>query len=244
MGICCNKNIQTILKMGMFFGLHWCDFSARSFSAASNPTLWNPQLSSDWLSGTAELQGPAQHPTCHLLLVQGQPANEPAPSFQRNLSNQLAHRSSGETNKCVCMQIKKTRQMLHTVVSCKHKDASAELLFGLIQGSIPDSSSRTRQDRRHFTLKRALSNNRGLLVGFSLPQEFKSVAKEDTGRYSCLASNGVGLPKMCEAKHMTIGVCVCVSTLNPTSSPTPFSTRQNQGCSGEEKPTKFIPPCF
>lgn len=98
--------------------------------------------------------------------------------------------------------------MLHTVVSYKDKDASAELLFGLIQGSIPDSSSRTRQDRRHFTLKRALSNNRGLLVGFSLPQEFKSVAKEDTGRYSCLASNGVGLPKMCEAKHMTIGVCV------------------------------------
>ena len=39
-------------------------------------------------------------------------------------------------------------------------------------------------------------------------QEFKAVAKEDTGRYSCLASNGVGPPKMCEAKHMKIGVCV------------------------------------
>ncbi|XP_060888563.1 junctional adhesion molecule 2A isoform X2 [Labrus mixtus] len=34
--------------------------------------------------------------------------------------------------------------------------------------------------------------------------EFKSVAKEDTGRYSCLASNGVGPPKMCEGKRMTI----------------------------------------
>uniref|UniRef100_A0AAQ4S9P0 Junctional adhesion molecule 2a n=1 Tax=Gasterosteus aculeatus aculeatus TaxID=481459 RepID=A0AAQ4S9P0_GASAC len=34
--------------------------------------------------------------------------------------------------------------------------------------------------------------------------EFKAVAKEDTGRYSCLASNGVGTPKMCEGKHMTI----------------------------------------
>ncbi|XP_034007525.1 junctional adhesion molecule 2a isoform X1 [Trematomus bernacchii] len=34
--------------------------------------------------------------------------------------------------------------------------------------------------------------------------EFKAVAKEDTGRYSCLASNGVGPPKMCEAKHMKI----------------------------------------
>uniref|UniRef100_A0A8C5H813 Junctional adhesion molecule B-like n=2 Tax=Gouania willdenowi TaxID=441366 RepID=A0A8C5H813_GOUWI len=34
--------------------------------------------------------------------------------------------------------------------------------------------------------------------------EFKSVAKEDSGRYSCLASNGVGLPKMCEGKQMTV----------------------------------------
>ncbi|XP_029305424.1 junctional adhesion molecule 2A isoform X2 [Cottoperca gobio] len=34
--------------------------------------------------------------------------------------------------------------------------------------------------------------------------EFKAVAKEDTGRYSCLASNGVGPPKMCQGKHMKI----------------------------------------
>ncbi|XP_034408946.1 junctional adhesion molecule 2a isoform X4 [Cyclopterus lumpus] len=34
--------------------------------------------------------------------------------------------------------------------------------------------------------------------------EFKAVAKEDTGRYSCLASNGVGRPQSCEGKHMTI----------------------------------------
>ncbi|XP_041835164.1 junctional adhesion molecule 2A isoform X2 [Melanotaenia boesemani] len=34
--------------------------------------------------------------------------------------------------------------------------------------------------------------------------EFKAVVKEDTGRYSCLASNGVGSPKMCEGKHMAI----------------------------------------
>ncbi|CAJ1086970.1 junctional adhesion molecule 2A isoform X4 [Xyrichtys novacula] len=82
--------------------------------------------------------------------------------------------------------------------------------------------------------------------------EFKSVAKEDTGRYSCLASNGVGPPKMCEGKHMTIGVCilvyvclcVCIPTLLPASSPTPFSTGENQECSGEEKPTKLVSPCF
>lgn len=34
--------------------------------------------------------------------------------------------------------------------------------------------------------------------------KFKAVAKEDTGRYSCLASNGVGPSKMCEGKRMTI----------------------------------------
>lgn len=34
--------------------------------------------------------------------------------------------------------------------------------------------------------------------------EFKSVAKEDTGQYSCLASNGVGHAKMCKGKHMRI----------------------------------------
>uniref|UniRef100_A0A4W6G3D0 Junctional adhesion molecule 2a n=1 Tax=Lates calcarifer TaxID=8187 RepID=A0A4W6G3D0_LATCA len=34
--------------------------------------------------------------------------------------------------------------------------------------------------------------------------EFKAVAKEDTGRYSCRASNGVGPAKTCEGKHMTI----------------------------------------
>ncbi|XP_024150218.1 junctional adhesion molecule 2a isoform X1 [Oryzias melastigma] len=34
--------------------------------------------------------------------------------------------------------------------------------------------------------------------------EFKSVSREDSGLYSCQASNGVGSPKMCEAKRMTI----------------------------------------
>lgn len=34
--------------------------------------------------------------------------------------------------------------------------------------------------------------------------EFKPVARTDAGRYSCRSSNGVGSPKMCEAKHMAI----------------------------------------
>uniref|UniRef100_A0A3B3HUB4 Junctional adhesion molecule 2a n=1 Tax=Oryzias latipes TaxID=8090 RepID=A0A3B3HUB4_ORYLA len=34
--------------------------------------------------------------------------------------------------------------------------------------------------------------------------EFKSVSREDSGLYSCQASNGVGSPKMCEAKRMIV----------------------------------------
>uniref|UniRef100_A0A3Q4MIJ7 Junctional adhesion molecule 2a n=1 Tax=Neolamprologus brichardi TaxID=32507 RepID=A0A3Q4MIJ7_NEOBR len=55
---------------------------------------------------------------------------------------------------------------------------------------------------RHANATYLINSRTGVLV------RQISVSKEDTGRYSCLASNGVGLPKMCEAKHMTIGVCV------------------------------------
>ncbi|XP_067349291.1 junctional adhesion molecule 2A isoform X2 [Channa argus] len=34
--------------------------------------------------------------------------------------------------------------------------------------------------------------------------EFIAVAKEDAGRYTCQAKNGVGSPKMCEGKHLNI----------------------------------------
>ncbi|XP_069377618.1 junctional adhesion molecule 2A isoform X2 [Paralichthys olivaceus] len=50
---------------------------------------------------------------------------------------------------------------------------------------------------RHANATFLINSNSGVL-------EFKAVAKEDTGRYSCLASNGVGTPKMCEGKHMAI----------------------------------------
>uniref|UniRef100_A0A3P8RZ70 Junctional adhesion molecule 2a n=1 Tax=Amphiprion percula TaxID=161767 RepID=A0A3P8RZ70_AMPPE len=50
---------------------------------------------------------------------------------------------------------------------------------------------------RHANATYLINSHTGVL-------EFKAVAKEDTGRYSCLASNGVGSPKMCEGKHMTI----------------------------------------
>uniref|UniRef100_A0A3Q3FPN9 Junctional adhesion molecule 2a n=1 Tax=Kryptolebias marmoratus TaxID=37003 RepID=A0A3Q3FPN9_KRYMA len=50
---------------------------------------------------------------------------------------------------------------------------------------------------RHANATYLISSHTGIL-------EFKSVVKEDTGHYSCLASNGVGRPKMCEGKHMTV----------------------------------------
>ncbi|XP_041822019.1 junctional adhesion molecule 2A isoform X2 [Chelmon rostratus] len=50
---------------------------------------------------------------------------------------------------------------------------------------------------RHPNATYLINSHTGIL-------EFKAVAKEDTGRYSCLASNGVGPPKKCEGKHMTI----------------------------------------
>uniref|UniRef100_A0AAQ4REX6 Junctional adhesion molecule 2a n=1 Tax=Gasterosteus aculeatus aculeatus TaxID=481459 RepID=A0AAQ4REX6_GASAC len=67
----------------------------------------------------------------------------------------------------------------------------------------PHTGVLVRGQKTRFHLKSILQLNR--VVFFSpLLQEFKAVAKEDTGRYSCLASNGVGTPKMCEGKHMTI----------------------------------------
>lgn len=66
--------------------------------------------------------------------------------------------------------------------------------------------SRRAKEKEGSVCSRALQAER--CNAFLPLQEFKAVAKEDTGQYSCLASNGVGPPKMCEGKHMTIGVCL------------------------------------
>ncbi|XP_028428063.1 junctional adhesion molecule 2A isoform X5 [Perca flavescens] len=50
---------------------------------------------------------------------------------------------------------------------------------------------------RHANATYQINSHTGVL-------EFRAVAKDDTGVYSCLASNGVGPPKKCEGKHMTI----------------------------------------
>ncbi|XP_031708226.1 junctional adhesion molecule 2A isoform X3 [Anarrhichthys ocellatus] len=76
---------------------------------------------------------------------------------------------------------------------------------------------------RHANATYLINSHTGLL-------EFKAVAKEDTGRYSCLASNGVGPPKMCEGKHMTIGPMSTTSLRpkNPRTSNTPSPSCSEQ----------------
>lgn len=74
---------------------------------------------------------------------------------------------------------------------CKDHQSIPPAIYSWFKDSQPISQP------RHANATYVINSHTGVL-------EFKSVAKEDTGRYSCLASNGVGTPKMCEGKHMTI----------------------------------------
>lgn len=71
------------------------------------------------------------------------------------------------------------------------------------QQSIPPATYSWFKDNQPMSPPRR-TNATYLINSHTGTLEFKSVAKEDSGRYSCLASNGVGPPKMCEGKHMTI----------------------------------------
>lgn len=91
---------------------------------------------------------------------------------------------------------------------------SCEIPSGAVTGSVVKLSCRDQQSippatyswykdnqqirpPRHANATYLINSHTGIL-------EFKAVAKEDTGRYSCEASNGVGPAKMCEGKQMTI----------------------------------------
>ncbi|XP_022051338.1 junctional adhesion molecule 2A isoform X3 [Acanthochromis polyacanthus] len=71
------------------------------------------------------------------------------------------------------------------------------------QQSIPPATYSWFKDNQPISQPRH-ANATYLIDSYTGVLEFKAVAKEDTGRYSCLASNGVGSPKMCEGKRMTI----------------------------------------
>lgn len=55
------------------------------------------------------------------------------------------------------------------------------------------------------------------------------MSREDSGLYSCQASNGVGSPKMCEAKRMIVGVFVHLHASHS------LQLRLNQERDGQEK---------
>lgn len=74
---------------------------------------------------------------------------------------------------------------------CRDQQSIPPATYSWFKDSQPISPS------RHANATYLINSQTGVL-------EFKAVAKEDTGRYSCLASNGVGSPKMCEGKLMTI----------------------------------------
>ncbi|XP_064882099.1 junctional adhesion molecule 2A isoform X1 [Oncorhynchus nerka] len=71
------------------------------------------------------------------------------------------------------------------------------------QQSIPPATYSWYKDDKPLTPSR-MANATYHLNPITGILEFKTVARGDTGQYSCLASNKVGPPKMCEAKHMKI----------------------------------------
>ncbi|XP_021427211.2 junctional adhesion molecule B isoform X1 [Oncorhynchus mykiss] len=73
----------------------------------------------------------------------------------------------------------------------------------LDQQSIPPATYSWYKDDKLLTPSR-MANATYHLNPFTGILEFKTVARGDTGQYSCLASNKVGQSKMCEAKHMKI----------------------------------------
>lgn len=125
---------------------------------------------------------------------------------------------------CVCSD----KEQGWRVLSRSYHVIMWKLHFVLTAGRLPASRSRTLQQ----VLKG--SSPHPPTSCLSLLQEFKAVSKEDSGRYSCLASNKVGTSPMCEGKHMTIGVCVRARVSTPRLPSTPFSTGENQRCSREE----------
>ncbi|XP_054480063.1 junctional adhesion molecule 2A isoform X4 [Anoplopoma fimbria] len=126
---------------------------------------------------------------------------EDAGEYRCEISAPLDNVSLGETNVTLKVLVPP-----HT--------PSCEIPSGAVTGSVVQLSCRDQQSippatyswfkdnqpinpPRHANATYLINSHTGLL-------EFKAVAKEDTGRYSCLASNGVGPAKMCEGKHMTI----------------------------------------
>ncbi|KAJ8350965.1 hypothetical protein SKAU_G00260950 [Synaphobranchus kaupii] len=81
---------------------------------------------------------------------------------------------------------------------------------------------------------------------------FKTVSRADTGQYRCVASNGVGVPKSCEGKHMKIddvnvaviiAVVVVVFIILACSLGVYYAYRQGYFRKGHSGRSFWIPQC-
>ncbi|XP_047432972.1 junctional adhesion molecule 2A isoform X2 [Mugil cephalus] len=126
---------------------------------------------------------------------------EDAGEYRCEISAPLDSVSLGETN--VTLKVLVPPQIPSCDIPSSAVTGSVVQLHCRDRHSIPPATYSWFKDNKKMNQPRQtnatykIDSNTGLL-------EFKAVAKEDTGRYSCLASNGVGLPQMCKGKHMTI----------------------------------------
>uniref|UniRef100_A0A3Q2G317 Junctional adhesion molecule 2a n=2 Tax=Cyprinodon variegatus TaxID=28743 RepID=A0A3Q2G317_CYPVA len=126
---------------------------------------------------------------------------EDAGEYRCEISASLDPVTLGETN--VTLNVLVPPQTPSCDVPASAVTGSAVQLRCRDQQSVPPATYSWFKDNkpisppRHANATYLINSHTGIL-------EFKSVAKEDSGRYSCLASNGVGSPKMCVGKHMTI----------------------------------------
>ncbi|XP_038137781.1 junctional adhesion molecule 2A isoform X2 [Cyprinodon tularosa] len=126
---------------------------------------------------------------------------EDAGEYRCEISASLDPVTLGETN--VTLNVLVPPQTPSCEVPASAVTGSAVQLRCRDQQSVPPATYSWFKDNkpisppRHANATYLINSHTGIL-------EFKSLAKEDSGRYSCLASNGVGSPKMCVGKHMTI----------------------------------------
>ncbi|KAM4537890.1 junctional adhesion molecule 2A [Fundulus diaphanus] len=127
---------------------------------------------------------------------------EDAGEYRCEISASLDTVSLGETN--VTLNVLVPPQTPSCEVPASAVTGTAVQLRCRDQQSVPPATYSWFKDNKQISNPPRHANATYLINSQTGILEFKAVSKEDSGRYSCLASNGVGSPKMCEGKHMTI----------------------------------------